>query len=316
MKNRKHFWQVLFLGFVILFAASAVTVVQPVQVEAAAPKLSKKKASVKEGKTITLAVKNTKQKVTWKSSNSKVVKITKKIGSKATKVTLKGLKKGNATITAKVGKKKLTAKITVKHVHKWRGYATCTQPDTCSKCGATRGTALGHNWAPATCVKVSTCQKCGATQGGLGAHVWDQHEICSVCSTLNMPRLVEMQITNAGVQGLSDGPTVRLLNRGGQQFMLMSKVANLPVPATFTMNGQSRPVYLFDNNSGSFVTSLTGAASCNLHFAIESWNRNDYFSIPFTSSVAFDLWYYNQRTGRLDEYRATVTPTGCSFSKS
>ena len=140
MKQHRPFWRILFFCFALVLAVPVISMLQtPLQAEAAAPKLSKKKATVKEGKTLTLTVKNPTQKVTWKSSNSKVVKITKKTGSNKSKATLKGLKKGTATITAKVGKKKLTAKITVKHVHKWRGYATCTEPDLCTTCGAGRG---------------------------------------------------------------------------------------------------------------------------------------------------------------------------------
>ncbi len=53
------------------------------------------------------------------------------------------------------------------HQHVWED-ATCTAPKTCSKCGATEGEALGHDWSgtdkPATCVKGSytdyLCSRC------------------------------------------------------------------------------------------------------------------------------------------------------------
>lgn len=73
------------------------------------PKISKSKASVNKGKTITLSIKNTKQKVKWSSSN-------KKIATVNSKGVVKGIKKGTVTITAKVGNKKYTCKITVKNV--------------------------------------------------------------------------------------------------------------------------------------------------------------------------------------------------------
>ena len=79
----------------------------------AKPKLSKKKITVKVGKTKKLKVKNLKgKKVKWKTSNKKVVKIKKT--KKKTVVKLKGKKAGTATITAKVGKKKYKCKVTVK----------------------------------------------------------------------------------------------------------------------------------------------------------------------------------------------------------
>lgn len=74
--------------------------------------MSCKTASVHEGESMTLQLKNvpTKGKVTWETSNSKIVSITKKSGSKAT---IKGIKKGTATISATYNKKKYVCKITV-----------------------------------------------------------------------------------------------------------------------------------------------------------------------------------------------------------
>lgn len=85
-------------------------------------KLSKKKVSVTAGETYKLNLKNgvKKAKVTWKTSNKKVVKIAGKSakGNKAY-AKIKGLKKGKAKITAvyKAGKKvrKLTCNVTVKN---------------------------------------------------------------------------------------------------------------------------------------------------------------------------------------------------------
>lgn len=314
MKQCRRYWKILFFAFALALAVPAVSLMQqPLQAEAASPKLSKKKLTVKEGKTAVLKVKNPSKKVTWKSSNSKIVKITKKSGSKKSSVTLKGLKKGTATITAKVGTVKLKAKVTVKHVHKWRGYATCTEPDKCIVCGAGRGSALGHNWAPATCVKASTCQRCGATQGGLGAHVWDQNEICSVCNTMNMPRILEMRITNVG--SFTDNVKVRITNRSNQQYMLSNAGTNFPVPATLITGGKTIKTYLWDNDQVSFLSSLIGSFDTTLWFAIESINPDDFFTITFDSSVTFDISYFNQRTKNFEKYKANVTPSGCTYTK-
>ena len=43
--------------------------------------------------------------------------------------------------------------------------ATCTESQTCSKCGATKGVALGHSYSTATCTEPQTCSKCGTTKG-------------------------------------------------------------------------------------------------------------------------------------------------------
>ena len=71
-------------------------------------KINKKKATLYVKQTVQLKVTGTKKKVTWSTSNKKVATVSKK-----GKVTAQ--KKGSATITAKVGNKKYTCKVTVKN---------------------------------------------------------------------------------------------------------------------------------------------------------------------------------------------------------
>lgn len=92
------------LAFCMLATAVPVTNVDA----KAKPKLSKKKVTLTVGKKVKLKVKNAgKKKVKWKTSNKKVAKVNKKGVVKAKKA-------GKATITAKVGKKTLKCKVTVK----------------------------------------------------------------------------------------------------------------------------------------------------------------------------------------------------------
>lgn len=63
------------------------------------PKLSKSKVTVNKGKTVTLSMKSTKQKVKWSSSD-------KKIATVSSKGVVKGVSSGKTTIVAKVGSKK------------------------------------------------------------------------------------------------------------------------------------------------------------------------------------------------------------------
>lgn len=72
----------------------------------AAVKINKKTARVLKGKKITLKVTGTKKKVTWSSNK-------KSIATVNSKGVVTGKKKGTATITAKVGGKKYTCKVTV-----------------------------------------------------------------------------------------------------------------------------------------------------------------------------------------------------------
>lgn len=71
-----------------------------------APSINKKKYTIKKGKTYTLKIKGTTQKITWSSNN-------KKVASVNSKGKVKAKKKGTATITAKVGKSKYKCKIKV-----------------------------------------------------------------------------------------------------------------------------------------------------------------------------------------------------------
>ena len=66
--------------------------------------------------------------------------------------------------------------------------ATCTVPKTCTKCGATTGSALGHNWSGATCTTDNTCTRCGAWGSGALGHdtisaTCTQPERCVRCGT-------------------------------------------------------------------------------------------------------------------------------------
>ena len=104
----------------VLCAAMVITLAPSGSADAAKKPKLKKKASVTVGQTVKIKVKNAKKssKFTWKTSNKKVAKISKKIakGKKAS-ATVKGVKVGKANITAtyKNGSKKtkLKCKVTV-----------------------------------------------------------------------------------------------------------------------------------------------------------------------------------------------------------
>ena len=98
MKNMKRI-----VAFVLMLVLMFQTVTP---VEAAKVKLNKKKISLCTGETYQLKVTGTNKKVKWSTSNKKIATVNKG------KVTAK--RKGTATITAKVGEKKYTCKVTVK----------------------------------------------------------------------------------------------------------------------------------------------------------------------------------------------------------
>ena len=80
--------------------------------QAATPKLSAKKLTMKVGKTAALKVKKTSKKAKWSiASGKKNIRLTSK---KKTSVKVKAVKVGKAKISCKIGKKKLVCKVSVK----------------------------------------------------------------------------------------------------------------------------------------------------------------------------------------------------------
>lgn len=96
--------RVLPVMLIFILLSNAVTVDAATKI-----KLNKSKATIKIGKTITLKVKGIDEDTTvkWTTGNKSVATVSKK-GK------VKGKKKGKATITAKVGKKKYVCVVTVK----------------------------------------------------------------------------------------------------------------------------------------------------------------------------------------------------------
>ncbi len=94
--------------------------------------------------------------------------------------------------------------------HSWEP-ATCVLPETCTKCGRTKGAALGHVWKEATCTDPEICEKCGSKQKNALGHVgvWQtiseamlyqdgyDVEICKVCNEeLNKKRITKKPEVN------------------------------------------------------------------------------------------------------------------------
>ena len=64
--------------------------------------------------------------------------------------------------------------------------ASCTQPKTCTKCGASEGEAVAHEFSEPSCEQAATCAGCGLSEGEplehnfTGATYWDKG-ICTMC---------------------------------------------------------------------------------------------------------------------------------------
>ncbi len=113
--------QILAFAMVAAVALTSIVVTPSFSESAKKPALSKKSAQLSVGDTLKIKVKNAKKtaKVTWKTSDKKVVKIAKKVtkGKKAyakVKAVAEGTAKIKAAYKAGKTKKNLTCKITVK----------------------------------------------------------------------------------------------------------------------------------------------------------------------------------------------------------
>jgi uncharacterized protein YjdB len=93
---------------IVLTLILSISMIPTMDVSAAKKvKLSRTTVTIYVGKTVTLKLKNNKNKVRWSSSNRNIATVTKK-GK------VKGKKAGKTTITAKVGKKKYRCRVTIR----------------------------------------------------------------------------------------------------------------------------------------------------------------------------------------------------------
>jgi uncharacterized protein YjdB len=106
MKKIKKFIVTIFLATSFLAVPVKLPLMNYELVEAAVVKLNQSKITLYAGRTYTLKVNGTKDKVKWTSADKKVATV-----SDAGRVT--GVKKGSTIITAAVGSKTYTCKVTV-----------------------------------------------------------------------------------------------------------------------------------------------------------------------------------------------------------
>lgn len=315
--KQKKMWRLLILCMLLLVAVPTVCLIQePLQIEAAAPKLNKKKATVKEGKTMTLTVKYPTTNVKWTSSNSRVVRIMKQTGKKRSKATLKGMKKGTATITAKIGKKKLKAKITVKHVHKFKP-ATCTKPATCS-CGATSGSYLGHDKVDATCQAGAYCRRCHATLSGVIPHNYSDG-YCTMCGKINLNQFVSFQLMDAGLS--SDLTYHAEINVQKLESYALLEICHPGVPgdATGVLSGSNigrRNVLLESYDSYEEEFYLVPGLICSEGNVVTDAYFYFYIQggvmLPRDATIQFDIKYRNAK--REGKYLVTVGANGFTYT--
>lgn len=302
--------------------------------------VNKKTASVNEGSAITLTAQNAGKKVSWTSSNKSVAKIVQTSGTNSSKVTILGVSNGTATITGKIGSAKVTTKVTVKHVHSWAA-ATCTTPQTCTKCGATSGSVLSHNWngPDATCQSPKVCAYgCGQVLQTVGhsAAIGDRatctHDVyCQYgCGTLISH--IEHNYVN-GICSYNCG-TVRLtdfFSMNISQFGGPTSVVRVAIDNTL-MNINPQRLYvgieedLVNGNvcklttggrtyTGLLVSSATSTTPIshdpygNAGWGTTFFRLTDSVNIDLSATIEFQIRFIGQK------YKVTVSRTGYTWQK-
>ncbi len=172
-----------------LLVALAMTVLSYGEhVEAASKvKLNKTKVTLAVGESTTLKMNGTSKKVTWSTSNKKVATVSKG------KVTAK--KKGTANITAKIGNKKYTCKVTVEAPKLSKTSVTLNQGENTTL--KLSGTSRKVTWATSkkSVAKVSNGKvtAVGAGTANITAKVGNKTYTCKV--TVEAPKLSKTSVT-------------------------------------------------------------------------------------------------------------------------
>lgn len=154
MRNRKVIASLAAAGMVV----SLLGTTQPTMTQAATKlKVSVSKCVLKVGQTKTISA---NKKVTWKSSDKKVVAV-KKVNGKKVKITAK--KKGTCKVIASVGKKKAVIKVTVQKA-KTKATATPTvTPGTVSNGSVTTNPTVNPSGTPSTDTQIYMNETCGVS---------------------------------------------------------------------------------------------------------------------------------------------------------
>ncbi len=150
--------------------------------------------------------------------------------------------------------------------HNWKD-ATCTAPKTCSVCNLTEGKALNHNFSVATCTEAKKCS-CGATEGSALGHKW-KDATCTSPKTCSVCNLTEGKVLN---HNYKDG------------FCITCKVqdpdATNPLKSLNTSNNY---YYILEANGDELHANI-------FQFVDHNSNKELWFhSLYFTSNATTDL---------------------------
>ena len=160
--------------------------------------------AVKDGQTNTYQIKTYKSKKKIKKTKQWYNKQTKKWQTKKPAKKYRGKKRTVKKTTYKysyiMASNSFAIKTKIKNTCSSHTYdaATCTSPKTCSKCGTTEGSALGHNWGAWSVYRPATTSENGA-----------EERTCARCGykeTRSIPKITNTTPTTVNPEVLKSNP--------------------------------------------------------------------------------------------------------------
>ena len=193
------------------------------------------------------------------------------------------------------------------HEHTWKD-ATCTEPRTCSECGATEGEALGHEWKDATCTKPKSCSRCGETQGSALGHVegkWKtvneatlskngkEEQLCSVCGEVIDSHIIKKNIEYSGGEfNFTMQEFIDFLNTQINKSSFSIYDHNDEAPMNL---GHNYGVYYYDESKNAAIISLPTNSNKNVT-EINVWGETESFAM----AVCILQWMTGRGAEQLD----------------
>lgn len=177
------------------------------------------------------------------------------------------------------------------HTHSYSA-ATCTAPAKCS-CGATNGSALGHNWQDATCSSPKKCSRCGDTSGDVLEHNY-QFYVCENCGKENVPdQGLEFSLLDNGTYSVSTGTATRL-----STIVIPSTYMNRKVTEIESLESSNLKTLIVSNNIKNFYCYEETKNLEKVYFngTLEQWCEIKFFG-GTPMKYASDLYIKNTSNG-------------------
>lgn len=169
------------------------------------------------------------------------------------------------------------------HQHTWKA-PTCTEPKTCSECGATEGEALGHKYSEedkaATCTapgkRVFTCERCGDTYSEETGEPAKGHTPGEAALNTTLKKMV--------VRCTTCGETIEQSDITREAVDAAMTSLQVTLDDCYKVESNSDYKYLYKDQIGIDITNHSDKVMRNANIVVCAWDENGY-------PVTVDLMY-------------------------